>query len=265
MAGLFDRLKMLLGHTLFRANDPLVQTAENASLAPRNARTTTEHLTRRVDMPAHPLPAGNEDIIKGYRFVATMQLRTPSRILRRHGELHVGLATEPPQFCEEMWQGIWVPELKTLRELGFDLQDMPTGTMAADIGQIPADGGQFLPFLLEVRAAAEVDERPDDCRLHVASVLRRAQWRGFVASLGGEDRIVNQLFPPFVGHKARLPEPVATAVRAAGICRPVDIDAASDAKLLAIKGVGPKALATLREAAGVAADYNSAFVSAVVR
>lgn len=256
---------MLLERGLFRANDLLVQTADTASPAPTDARTTTEHLTHRADMPAHPLPAGNEDIIKGYRFVATMQLRTPSRILRRHGELHVGLATEPPQFCEEMWQGIWVPELKSLRELGFDFQDMAPGTMAAAIGQIPADGGQFLPFLLQVRAAAEIDERPDDCRLDVANVLRRAEWRSFVASLGGEDRIVNQLFPPFIGHEAKLPEPVATAVRAAGICRPVDIDAASDAKILAIKGVGPKALATLRNAAGVAADYNAAFVSAVVR
>src|SRR5690606_4345801 len=52
--------------------------------------------------------------------------------------------------------GIWVPGPKSLRELGFDIDALPPGTMASQIGQISRDGGDFLPFLIEDRQPGEM-------------------------------------------------------------------------------------------------------------
>jgi hypothetical protein len=47
-----------------------------------------------------------------------------------------------------------VPVLKTWRSLGIDMDEVPQ-TMASQVGYLPADGGDFLPFLLEYRMIVE--------------------------------------------------------------------------------------------------------------
>lgn len=69
-------------------------------------------------------------------FCATMQLRTPLRILLRHGE-ECPPGVEPPAIADEAWHGIWVPVIE-----GMALW----GQMASEIGYIPADGGFFPSF-----------------------------------------------------------------------------------------------------------------------
>ena len=90
------------------------------------------------------------ELIKGWRFGATMQLRTPLRVLSRHGETHEGL-TDPPKIANEQWEGYWTPVLKSYKELGIDIPDVifESGTTASDIGQIPINGGHYLKFLLK--------------------------------------------------------------------------------------------------------------------
>jgi hypothetical protein len=81
-----------------------------------------------------------------------MQLCTPLKWLRRHGEYHVGAdrpteALPPEHAC-------WVPVAKSWRDLGIDMDEVPH-TMASQVGYLPADGGDFLPFLTEYRMIVE--------------------------------------------------------------------------------------------------------------
>jgi len=45
--------------------------------------------------------------------------------------------------------------LKSWRDLGIDEDEVPESTMSSQIGQVPVDGGDFLPFLLEYRMIIE--------------------------------------------------------------------------------------------------------------
>ena len=95
----------------------------------------------------------NRDILKGYRFCATLQLRTPLHVLQHHGEV-VGLDAVRPAYGPP-WSGIWVLETKTYRELGIPIRELPPGPMASEIGPVPADGGDFLVFLKAYRTIVE--------------------------------------------------------------------------------------------------------------
>jgi hypothetical protein len=104
-------------------------------------------------MASLPDMTGFEDLIAGWEISVTMQLRTPLEWLRRHREYRAGAkrptkALPPEHAC-------WVPVPKTWRDLGIDADEIPPSTMASQVGQIPVDGGDFLPFLLDYQAALE--------------------------------------------------------------------------------------------------------------
>ncbi|MDB6454733.1 hypothetical protein [Falsirhodobacter sp. 20TX0035] len=93
-----------------------------------------------------------DNVIVGWRFIATMQRRTPLAWLSQHLRQASAPSEVPKQY------GIWVPQTKTLRELGIDMDELPPPTMASEIGQIPQDGGDFLPFLVAYRHVVETGE-----------------------------------------------------------------------------------------------------------
>ncbi len=97
----------------------------------------------------------NGDVLRGYRFTATMQVRTPLKILTQHGRIECKVAHKLPKITKEDWQGIWVPEAKKWKDIGIDMPEMPEGTMASQIGQIPRDGGDYLRFLIYVNNIKE--------------------------------------------------------------------------------------------------------------
>ena len=94
-----------------------------------------------------------DDLIKGWEMSVIMQLRTPLMWLQRHREFHEGAAK--PREVLPPKHACWVPVPKTWRDLGIDEDEVPETTMASEVGQIPADGGEFLPFLLEYRMIVE--------------------------------------------------------------------------------------------------------------
>jgi hypothetical protein len=94
-----------------------------------------------------------DDLIKGWQLSVVMQLRTPLKWLQRHGEFHEGAL--PPKEQMPISIACWMPVLYMFRELGSDLDEVPESTMASQIGQVPTDGGEFLPFLLEYRMIVE--------------------------------------------------------------------------------------------------------------
>jgi hypothetical protein len=226
---------------------------------PREPRTNRFDVHRGIDARA------NSDIISGHRFCATMQLRTPLRVLKRHGELHRGLDREPPQIAREMWEGVWIPELRSWRELGIDLKELPLGTMASDIGQVPADGGEYLQFLIAVRAAAEAEGSVETRRGAVAQVLTNPAWAEFVRAHQGREAVLDKLFPPFLATIPRLSAKAVAALTSGGFDSPSSLAGAKDSELLAVSGVGPAIVSTIRRECQTASQQNSRFVDRVIR
>jgi hypothetical protein len=63
--------------------------------------------------------------------------------------IHAGVVRPEEQLPPE--HACWVPVPKTWRAMGIDVEEIPESTMASEVGQIPIDGGNFLPFLTEYR------------------------------------------------------------------------------------------------------------------
>jgi hypothetical protein len=228
-------------------------------------RPLIEAQSDRIDIHRGVDVRANSDIISGYRFCATMQLRTPLRVLARHGEVHHGLDWEPPQIAREMWEGIWIPKLRSWRELGIEKNEIPPGTMASDIGPVPADGGQYLQFLIAVRVVAEGDGLIEDRRAAVGEVLTSPAWSKCVRALGGREAILDRLFPPFLTTISRMPVKTAVALMKAGYGSPASIAGAKDSALLAIEGVGMATIAAIRRECPLAAEPQSRFVDRIIR
>src|SRR5215207_5419322 len=90
--------------------------------------------------------AGNEDVLAGYVFTATLDPWTPLNALRQHGAVVRSLPTVDQRTSAR--DGVWLPKPKSFKELGLSgLRELPTQTtMASAIGYVPEDGGSFLPF-----------------------------------------------------------------------------------------------------------------------
>jgi len=128
------------------------------------------------------------DLMDGWQMSVTMQLRTPLKWLQRHGEYCAGADSPAEQLPPE--HACWVPVLKTWRSLGIDMDEVPETTMASEIGQIPADGGDFLPFLMEYRmivegaadALADLGRRTPKYAALLAEPPRRTRKRKFASA-----------------------------------------------------------------------------------
>jgi hypothetical protein len=141
-----------------------------------------------------------------------------------------------------MWQGIWLPDV------GSDWDFLNEGaSMASEIGPIPADGGDYLPFLIAVRAISEGKATVADKEVALRALAKERGPRGAPYSkfLSG-DALVDQVLPRVV-HLLPIPRPVRGDLFGAGYTTLAMVQAASDGTLLGVKGLGPKSLANIRE------------------
>jgi hypothetical protein len=198
------------------------------------------------DLQTKPLCAwGEAALISGLKFHATMQLRTPLRVLLRHGELHTDQSAPPPTIIQSPWEGIWVPKSRTFRELGIDLEEMSESTSASDIG--PVLPSQFVPFLVAVRRNQEDGSLTINEKISRVSELRKVpEFSGFVAAYGGSDELINRLFPRVITSIDGLSVTVKNALIDAGFTSVERIEQVSDDELLALNGMGAVRLAKLR-------------------
>lgn len=205
-----------------------------------------------------------DDIAKGWKFGATIQLRTPLRVLVRHGEIHDGLS-DPPAIAREQWEGYWLPLLKSFKELGIDIPEisLSSRTTSSDIGQIPSDGGEYLKFLIKIRTIVEADSSVEDRRTLLRKELRQPEWNEFCTKLGGNQNVSEQFFPPFIQTIKGLPSDAIAAMWEAGTTTPEQLENSTDSTLKAIKGIGPAKLAIIRAACSEAINKTSEFVDRV--
>ena len=120
----------------------------------------------------------NDNLIKGWQLCVTMNTETPLEWLQRHGERAEKPFDVPPSFAS------WVPEIKSFKELGFDVSEVPESTMASQFGQIPTNGGEFLVFLKAYRSAVEASA-PETKRLEDLKSLGD-NYPAIVKNLGGD-------------------------------------------------------------------------------
>ena len=187
-----------------------------------------------------PTSRGKEDIIKGATFCATLGLGTPLQYLVEHGRTY-----PRPTFDVEPEFGIWVPAVRSFRELGIDADEPPSGTVASQFGPVPAEGGALLPFLKDFRriveSGASIDQQIE--QLRALSDLRPEYGRScahFSTDLARAWFCLRLADLPGVGAKT------AVALFDAGLRTQEEARAASDAQLLAISGVGRTLVATIR-------------------
>ena len=195
----------------------------------------------RHDMFLHSSVEGNEDIIKGWEFCATLQLRTPLAVLKQHGR-RVPLVPEgPPLVSTEMWQGIWT------YDLGDEFSISDARSMASEVGSIHANGGDYLPFLIAFRTITEGSASVTDKEAGIRDLLKQLGPGGTpYAEYHKAKELIDEVLPRSI---SLLPvsRPVRNKIVAAGLTTLAKVEAASDKALLAIDGLGPKSLAGIRE------------------
>jgi hypothetical protein len=238
--------------------------AEEYSEAGYYAKTDSSCRDYRQDVLKN-IGMTDESLLKGWEFGATLQLRTPLRVLFRDGEKYEGLA-EPPVIAQQQWEGDWGRGIKSFKDLGIDLPEFDMKiTRSSDVGQIPLDGGEYLKFLIKVRTIVEADSSVEDRRILLRQELRQPEWRDFCARLGGNQNVTEQFFPPFIQTIKGLPKDAIAAMWEAGITTPEQLENSTDANLRAIKGIGPAKLAMIRVACSDAINKTSDFVDNVCR
>lgn len=205
----------------------------------------------------------NQDIIKELKFVATMQLRTPLRVLKHHGEIFNG-SGPPPSYAKEMWEGIWVPVTKSFRELGIPIDD-PISEMASSIGPIPSTGGKFLKFILAVRHIVEQNKPINTRRNELLVELKNDEWRDYVQKLGGIDKIIKNFFPFFVELLPGLSAETISLLSQKELILASKISATTDEQLLKINGIGPSKLDKIREFCSKSVSQDDEFIDKVIK
>lgn len=212
------------------------------------------------ELQDEPLSAwGNDDIIEGLKFSATMQLRTPLRVLLRHGEMHTDRKTAPPKIINEMWEGIWTAKTKSYEEIVSGPDSKPedieyfrridadlekSRTVASDIGPIhPSD---YLPFLISIRKIVELDETINNRIKKLRELPILDEWKTYVKKHGGKKRIIGYFFPRFIDTIPTLNLSIKGELSKLRLHTPNRIAAASDEMLLGIKGIGNAKLKTIR-------------------
>lgn len=199
----------------------------------------------------------DSDLIGGWRYSATLQLRTPLAYLEMDGEFSPGRRKPPlvgpaENFLEDGTgfnpYGTWLPEID-YEGLGFP--PPPPGTRAASWGPVrcgSSEEKELLSFLKSFRYIVETAETLDQklaelADLSTSTPANRRVWQKVVASEPG--------FPDsfFYGELCRLPgvgPKAAERLYRAGFRTAEEIQAASDEDLLTVEGLGKGLLAKLR-------------------
>jgi SPP1 gp7 family putative phage head morphogenesis protein len=82
--------------------------------------------------------SSNAELIKGLRWVATLDSRTSPICRARDGKVY-SLKNGPRPPAHWNCRSTMVPVIKSWRELGFDIDETPPGTRASMDGQVPGD------------------------------------------------------------------------------------------------------------------------------
>jgi hypothetical protein len=177
----------------------------------------------------------------GYRFNATMALCTPLKVLEKHGEEHPGPVSALPQYSDGQ-DGLWQHRLGSWNELG-DVAKEIENRMASAVGSIPRDGGEFLRFLKGFREIVESGDTQQQILSRTQGFIEgNAAFKQFANKLhlDNADRVLRYLEQEFDGF------PGGQILKKAGFRSRAEVRRASDAELLAVRGIGKSRLRLIR-------------------
>lgn len=98
------------------------------------ARTAVMHVGNQAREAYYK---ANEDLIKGFMRVETLDTRTCIECGVDDGHVYGVNAPRPSLPAHANCRGIWLPVLKTYRELGVDIDELPAGNRASMDGAVP--------------------------------------------------------------------------------------------------------------------------------
>lgn len=119
--------------------------------------TTEKHSSPKVY--AEQVQVANADIVDGYKFCATIAPSVPLRYLQMHGEGCKALTNRDREIPQAY--GIWTPCLSPKFSAIFE----EDATVWSVIGSIPANGGDFLPYLVHMRQIIETPKEENQTDL----------------------------------------------------------------------------------------------------
>lgn len=205
----------------------------------------------------------NADVIKGYQFCATLQLRTPLRVLQHHGEVQQRSENGLPTYAHFLWEGIWLPIAYSWEELAAAhgniaaarAADSSDGRvfneMASDVGPVPSDGGTYLAFLKAFRGVVELAASPDEKREAINALSKdNPEFAKYISMHRSQ---ANDWPDEWLGYDEWLEIPgvgtrIARRLYDAGLRSRKVIEDASDAQLATIKGIGRATIIKIRAA-----------------
>jgi hypothetical protein len=133
-------------------------------------------------------------IIAGLEFWATLQLRTPLRVLRWHGTLHTNRDSPPPCVVEAQWEGIWMIKTRSWKDLGgVDIPEFEPTTAASDIG--PVKPSEYFPYLLGIHEISESDQPRGSKEAALRAFLACPEWSRFNSAHGGAAAVIARVLP----------------------------------------------------------------------
>jgi len=181
---------------------------------------------------------GDEDIIDGLEFVATLQLRTPLQILEHHGEVFKEKNQTPPNYAKEQWQGIWIPKIKSYKDLGLNIEEIENDSRSSDIGYV--NSSEYVKFLTDFRKIVESDNSNEKMINELYSLAERNQnYKSFWTRHSETDKDFPHSF--FYKQFTRIDGigiKTAKLLYENGIKTLIDLQNISDDELLKIKGIG---------------------------
>lgn len=234
-----------------------------------------------------PVPSWMDDVCSGFKFCATLQLRTPLRVLLRHGELYLKNDGRQPQIAREPWEGIWGMETKSYEEVACGPDSTPEDveffrrmdcaladnrTVASAIGPVRPD--DYLPLLIAIRKIVELDEPIDSRIKKLREMPMVSDWQTLVSRHGpsyknesrGMEWIIEYFFPRFIKSIPKISAGMVDELCKLGLDTPNRIAAAPDETLLSIKGIGQAKLKTIRDyCAGISDNRDADRVENVIR
>lgn len=197
-------------------------------------------------MQAQPIEAWGRDV-EALRFSATLQTRTPLRVIGRHGEVFRGPGA-PPGIATEQWHGVWMPHIPEDSAMAILRRPDSARISASEIGPVQSYG-PFWELLKIIRMTVEADTSAQDRYHAIKSVLQLAEWRDMAGQMGGVETVACRFFPPFVDLLPGVGAEARQALVEAGIRTPAQLLSASDAALLSLKGIGKARIAAMRSMA----------------
>ncbi|WP_029149176.1 hypothetical protein [Methylophilus sp. 5] len=210
------------------------------------ATTLDNHQTIRISS-GDPLSAfkDGQDVMESLEFIATLQFRTPLRVLMLDGAKHADPLKPLPDMQIDEWHGTWVPKLKSWRELGLDIDELEDSVSASQIGYV--DRKSYLPFLIAVRTQVESKGSIDERIYQLRAELQKQKWSDYVQKHQGIDAVINTFFPLFIDTLPGLSVPVKEQLTLIGIKTPNQLSSAGFDVLTAIKGIGKVKAASMKK------------------